>query len=97
MRDAAVAGKPAGTGTAEDPIMHPMDTPPTVDSPCVGVCAIDETSGHCAGCARTIDEIVAWGRADVATKRRVLALARERRERRDASCDAPPGTRADAP
>ena len=67
--------------------MRPMEPTPTVDSPCVGVCAIDEASGHCAGCARTIDEIVAWGRADVATKRRVLALARERRERRDARTD----------
>ena len=67
---------------------------PTVDSPCIGVCAIDEAAGHCAGCARTIDEIVAWGRSDVATKRRVLALARARRERRDASAR---GTRTDAP
>ena len=31
-----------------------------VQSPCVGVCAIDETNGFCQGCYRTIEEIQAW-------------------------------------
>lgn len=31
-----------------------------IDSPCVNVCDIDEASGLCVGCARTIDEIVGW-------------------------------------
>ena len=53
---------------------------PTVDSPCVGVCRIDEAAGCCAGCARTIDEIVAWGRADRPTRLAVLEAARARRE-----------------
>lgn len=30
-------------------------------SPCVGVCAMDRTSGYCTGCGRTIREIAAWG------------------------------------
>jgi len=31
-----------------------------VQSPCIGVCSIDETSGYCQGCYRTIDEIKSW-------------------------------------
>ena len=31
-----------------------------VASPCTGVCRIDERSGLCAGCRRTLDEIAGW-------------------------------------
>ncbi len=31
-----------------------------VQSPCVGVCSIDEASGFCHGCYRTIEEIKGW-------------------------------------
>lgn len=31
-----------------------------VQSPCIGVCSIDEASGYCAGCYRTVDEIKGW-------------------------------------
>lgn len=31
-------------------------------SPCISVCRMDDRSGLCLGCFRTIDEIVAWGR-----------------------------------
>ena len=67
--------------------MEDAPAAPTVDSPCIGVCRIDESAGHCAGCARTIDEIVGWGRADIESKRRTLEAARLRRERRDAPDD----------
>ena len=30
-----------------------------VDSPCVGVCELDER-GYCRGCRRTIDEVAGW-------------------------------------
>lgn len=33
-----------------------------VPSPCISVCRMDDRSGLCLGCFRTIDEIVAWGR-----------------------------------
>ncbi|PHR59960.1 MAG: DUF1289 domain-containing protein [Robiginitomaculum sp.] len=36
------------------------DTSPQPDSPCLFVCSMDEQSGFCFGCARTIDEIAAW-------------------------------------
>jgi predicted Fe-S protein YdhL (DUF1289 family) len=35
-------------------------------------------TGLCEGCMRTIDEIVAWGRADDATKRAIWAEIRRR-------------------
>ncbi|WP_395697445.1 DUF1289 domain-containing protein [Methylocella sp.] len=47
-------------------------------SPCVGTCAIDEASGLCVSCARTRDEIAAWGGADEAFRRRVWAALASR-------------------
>lgn len=45
-------------------------------SPCVGLCRMDQESGLCQGCLRTIDEIVAWGGAEEDYKRAVwLAIA----------------------
>ncbi|MBZ4200972.1 MAG: DUF1289 domain-containing protein [Methylotenera sp.] len=29
-------------------------------SPCIGVCAIDDSSGFCLGCQRSLDEIKGW-------------------------------------
>ena len=42
-----------------------------VASPCISVCQMDEDSGLCVGCLRTLDEIARWGRADAAFKRAV--------------------------
>ena len=33
-----------------------------VPSPCISVCRMNDSTGLCIGCHRTIDEIVAWGR-----------------------------------
>jgi len=33
-----------------------------VPSPCVLICHIDEASGFCQGCRRTLDEIACWSR-----------------------------------
>ena len=33
----------------------------TIISPCNNVCRIDERSGWCEGCRRTVDEIARWG------------------------------------
>ena len=52
-----------------------------VPSPCINVCRMDAATGWCLGCARTIDEIAAWGGLDAATKRKVWALLPPRRER----------------
>ncbi|MET0444371.1 MAG: DUF1289 domain-containing protein [Pseudorhodoplanes sp.] len=29
-------------------------------SPCINICSIDSSSGFCAGCGRTIEEIAGW-------------------------------------
>lgn len=50
----------------------------TVASPCISLCRMDEASGLCEGCLRTLDEIVAWGMLDDAGKRAVWALIQER-------------------
>ena len=63
-----------------------MEPTPTVDSPCTGVCRIDEATGRCAGCARTLEEIATWGRADRAARLAVLEAVRRRRAA--ASADA---------
>ena len=60
----------------------------SVASPCISVCRMDEASGWCEGCLRTLDEIAAWSLLDDEAKRAVwLELARRRvlwRQRRGA-------------
>ena len=50
-----------------------------VASPCVSVCRMNEASGLCEGCFRTIDEIAHWGLYDDDEKRAVLAALPARR------------------
>jgi predicted Fe-S protein YdhL (DUF1289 family) len=50
-----------------------------VPSPCIRICAIDEASGWCRGCWRTLDEISKWERYTSAEKQALLALCDERR------------------
>ena len=57
------------------------DASPDVPSPCINVCHMHAQTGWCEGCARSIDEIIIWGRADPATKRAVLAELPARRQR----------------
>ncbi|MGH8442440.1 MAG: DUF1289 domain-containing protein [Nevskiaceae bacterium] len=46
-------------------------------SPCTGVCRLD-AQDVCAGCARTIDEIIEWPGASDERKRAIVAAARRR-------------------
>lgn len=48
-----------------------MADPVEVASPCTGVCRMDERSGLCMGCARTLAEIAAWTTLSDEDKRRV--------------------------
>jgi uncharacterized protein len=34
----------------------------TVASPCIRICSIDPTTGHCVGCGRSRREIAGWNR-----------------------------------
>lgn len=31
-----------------------------VESPCIGVCTLDDVTNECMGCARTMEEIMSW-------------------------------------
>ncbi len=54
------------------------DPQAAVPSPCLSVCQMDEASGLCRGCLRTIDEIIRWGGADRSYQRRVWEAIEER-------------------
>ena len=45
-----------------------------VASPCVNICRMNETSGYCEGCRRSLDEIACWSIFTPAEKRAVLSL-----------------------
>lgn len=62
-----------------------------VASPCIDVCRMDDATGWCAGCLRTLDEIAAWSSLDDEGKRLVLAALPARRRRIEvAAGDAAP-------
>jgi uncharacterized protein len=52
-----------------------------VASPCISVCTMDEATGWCTGCLRTLDEIALWSVLDEADKSAVwVELSRRRVE-----------------
>lgn len=51
----------------------------TVPSPCITVCQVDDESGCCIGCFRSIDEIREWPILSADEKRAVLARIAERK------------------
>ncbi|MBK4738305.1 DUF1289 domain-containing protein [Noviherbaspirillum pedocola] len=53
-------------------------SPGPVPSPCIGICRMEEGTGLCSGCLRTIDEIACWGGASEAVKREVWREIRRR-------------------
>ncbi len=50
-------------------------------SPCISVCQLDDRTGWCIGCQRTIDEIRDWIIMTPDERHRVLELLAERRRR----------------
>lgn len=44
----------------------------SMESPCVRICVMDPVSGLCRGCARTLDEIVAWGTMSLDQRRTIM-------------------------
>lgn len=42
-----------------------------IPSPCISLCRIDEASGFCEGCLRTLAEIADWSRMQDEVKRSV--------------------------
>ena len=75
---AAGGGADAGAGmSAEDSDAAAQAR--RLQSPCIGVCVVDPDSGLCEGCARTLDEVAAWGSATVDERRAILVEVDRRR------------------
>ena len=49
-------------------------------SPCVSVCTIDDATGWCLGCARTLDEIRDWLIMTPEQKQDLLMVLNERQK-----------------
>jgi predicted Fe-S protein YdhL (DUF1289 family) len=50
-------------------------------TPCVKVCFMDDESGLCLGCFRTLQEVAAWARLGEAERAAVMAELPSRRGR----------------
>ena len=49
-------------------------------SPCINVCTIDEDTGYCLGCARSLKEVAQWTRLSIEQKYSVLSQLPERKK-----------------
>jgi predicted Fe-S protein YdhL (DUF1289 family) len=56
-----------------------------IDSPCVRECVIDQVTGYCFGCLRTLDEICRWTRYTQDERRRIMDELDARRNARIAA------------
>jgi uncharacterized protein len=54
-------------------------SPTPAASPCISICRMDETTGWCEGCLRTLDEIAVWSLLDDAERQQVNTLLGQRR------------------
>jgi len=51
-----------------------------IQSPCIGICAMNEVSGLCVGCFRTIEEIAQWWDMTNTQRSEVIAKLAEREQ-----------------
>ena len=56
-----------------------------IESPCNKVCVMNEASGLCRGCYRTLDEIASWGMMSDEEKVEVIGKLAERATRSGAT------------
>jgi uncharacterized protein len=54
-----------------------------IASPCINVCKMDEHTGLCSGCLRTVDEIALWSSTDDSRRLSILAAVAKRRQEHD--------------
>jgi predicted Fe-S protein YdhL (DUF1289 family) len=54
------------------------DSIESIVSPCIGVCAMNQTSGLCEGCFRSIEEIRNWWDMSAEQRAEVMAKLDER-------------------
>jgi predicted Fe-S protein YdhL (DUF1289 family) len=56
-----------------------------LESPCIKLCVIDQASGYCGGCLRTLAEIARWASLSDDERRRIMQELPARRARKKAS------------
>lgn len=49
-----------------------------IQSPCVGICTMDDTTGLCLGCYRSLDEIKGWWDMNPQDQKKLLVALEER-------------------
>ncbi len=57
-----------------------------IQSPCIGVCTVDDSTGMCLGCYRTVDEIKGWWDMNPKDQKNLL-IALEERQTKQVSFD----------
>jgi uncharacterized protein len=53
-------------------LRYPAEMKRPIQSPCVNVCVIDASTGLCAGCSRTLDEIARWTAMTDSERQRIM-------------------------
>ncbi len=69
----------------------PSPRPARVASPCISVCRMDDATGLCIGCLRTLDEIAVWSELDDDARREVWVAITRRREALEGRANAGDG------
>lgn len=74
-----MANKPV----ANKPVDGIVETVPvqSIETPCVNICVMDDASGWCLGCGRTIDEIAGWSGGSAAWRHSVMMTLPDRMTR----------------
>ncbi|CUX14413.1 DUF1289 domain-containing protein [Agrobacterium deltaense] len=49
-----------------------------METPCIHICRLDETSSLCIGCGRTLDEIGGWAGYSDEKRREIMRLLLQR-------------------
>lgn len=44
-----------------------------METPCVGICSLDNDTRRCVGCGRTVSEIAGWARMTSAERLAIMA------------------------
>lgn len=58
----------------------PLNDAGNAPSPCISICKMNDKTGLCEGCHRTIAEIAGWGGASESEKRAIWVEIRRRQE-----------------
>jgi predicted Fe-S protein YdhL (DUF1289 family) len=52
-----------------------------LETPCLNICVLDQRTGTCLGCGRTIGEIAQWAAMSDAERRAIMTVLPARMER----------------